>query len=588
MLPLPLLFPAAVLLSARAASAASGAAFAPTHPGTNGLGATDLASASFPVAEGFVLHWVPSSAGAELPRLGAAPSAFVVELTGWLSGECGSGTCKATPLTWSSGETKSSASSLTLPATLTSRFAAGATFEWKVRLHDGAAWSEWASSSFDTSPDAAAWAAASWIGGGSELRADFELPAGKSVVRARAYATGVGAMELHLNGAKVGDHILDPGEAVYDQKVLFLSFNVTEQLKAGMNAVGARLGNSKFGYLDIYTNRTALGDQSGDSSRAFRLVLVAELSDGSTHTLVSSTKGWKSRHGPIVYDHLWHGETYDSRQELEGWSAKPLAGFPSGSWSPAKAMSPTAGRLYPQLMPPIRKIKDYPAISSKKLGPSSQIYDFGQNQAGLSTLTLDLGEVAAAHDGAASVTVMLRLKHTEIVHADGSSYNNYYPGMEFNHASPTCSMEDWYERKWYECANQTDGYIFVVPAATESGGEHAAASKPVEYSQSFTYHGFRHLELVATELLPGGGEGPLPAKLQAAFPWNAKVVAHQAHTDMTPLVKLELNGDKAESTMIAKIFNATIASHLSNVWSIPTDCPQREKRCACSCAYAMC
>jgi alpha-L-rhamnosidase len=138
--------------------------------------------------------------------------------------------------------------------------------------------------------------------------------------------------------------------------VLFLSFNVTSLLRPGANAVGARLGNSKFGYLDIYTNRTALGDQSGDSSRAFLLVLVATLSDGSEHTLVSTPGGWRSRHGPIVYDHLWHGEIYDARQELDGWSAKPLASFPADSWGPARAMQPRVGRLYPQLMQPIRKV----------------------------------------------------------------------------------------------------------------------------------------------------------------------------------------------------------------------------------------
>lgn len=108
---------------------------------------------------------------------------------------------------------------LILPETLTQRFAPGATFEWKVRLKDGpsAPWSEYATGSFDTTPPASAWRNSSWIGGGSELRADFALPPDKNVARARAYATGVGAFELHLNGEKVGDHILDPGEAVYDQ-----------------------------------------------------------------------------------------------------------------------------------------------------------------------------------------------------------------------------------------------------------------------------------------------------------------------------------------------------------------------------------
>lgn len=516
-----------------------------------------------------MLHWIAAPAGGpETLTAGAGPTSFVVELTGSLSGECTALTdtdCGGTtPLTWSSGETDSNASMLILPETLTQRFAPGATFEWKVRLKDGpsAPWSEYATGSFDTTPPAAAWRNSSWIGGGSELRADLTLPLGKSVVRARAYATGVGAFELHLNGEKVGDHILDPGEAVYDQKVMFLSFNVTQLLRPGQNAVGARLGNSKFGYLDIYTNRTALGDQSGDASRAFRLVLVATLSDGSEHILASTADGsWHMRHGPIVYDHLWHGEIYDSRQELVGWSSKPMASFPAGSWEPAKVMSPKVGRLYPQLMQPIRKVDTFEAKSQTKVG-SGVVFDMGHNMAGLCTLTFNPANVAAARDTAEPIAIMLRLRHTEITSRNGSTFNNYYPGMEFHHASATCSMQDWYEHKWYECANQTDGYVFRVPGNGDDVGT------TVEYTPSFTYHGFRHVELVATQLLPGG-EGPLPASLQASFPWGAKIVAHRAHTDMPPLTALNLNGG-AKSAMIGKIFNATIAAHVSNVWSIPT------------------
>ena len=93
---------------------------------------------------------------------------------------------------------------------------------------------------------------------------------------------------------KVADHYCDPGEAVYDQKILFLSFNVTSLLKAGSsNALGARLGNSKWGYLDIYSNRTKHADQSGDSSRAFRMALVVTMTDGKTHTIKTTTAGWK-------------------------------------------------------------------------------------------------------------------------------------------------------------------------------------------------------------------------------------------------------------------------------------------------------
>jgi hypothetical protein len=57
------------------------------------------------------------------------------------------------------------------------------------------------------------------------------------------------------------------------------------------NAIGARLGNSKWGYLDIYSNRTKHGDQSGDSSRAFRMALVVKMADGTTHAFKTTPEG---------------------------------------------------------------------------------------------------------------------------------------------------------------------------------------------------------------------------------------------------------------------------------------------------------
>jgi hypothetical protein len=44
---------------------------------------------------------------------------------------------------------------------------------------------------------------------------------------------------------QVGNHWLDPGEAVYDQAVLYATHNITSLLAAGTTSVGARIGNSK-------------------------------------------------------------------------------------------------------------------------------------------------------------------------------------------------------------------------------------------------------------------------------------------------------------------------------------------------------
>ena len=54
---------------------------------------------------------------------------------------------------------------------------------------------------------------------------------------------GLGYYELSINGRKVGDHVLDPGFTDYAQQVLYVTYDVTDAIKAGRNAIGVTLGN---------------------------------------------------------------------------------------------------------------------------------------------------------------------------------------------------------------------------------------------------------------------------------------------------------------------------------------------------------
>lgn len=451
------------------------------------------------------------------------------------------------------------------------------------------------------------WRGAEWVGGGSELRADMELPA--KVNHAIAYASGVGAMELHINGKKVGDHYMDPGQTATDQRVLYVSFEVTDLLRPGQNAIGARLGNGKFGYLDMYANRTLANDQSGDATRALLLLFVATLDDGSSLTLTTNASGgWMYRAGPIVcdpeigieaitsralltscvrsspeqvYDHMWHGEIFDSRLALPGWDDAPLSSFPSSAqWRPAKRMTPNVGALTPQSMPPIRVVESLAPVATRHLGDSRVVFDFGQNMAGFTSLTFRppwsaaLPSVPSTHERR---VVMLKLVHAELADATGAANNFYYPGMEHGlpgGTSATCSMTDWYAHRWYECANQTTAYIFDADAPNAHATPSTLASA-ISYSPTFTYHGFQVAMLSASLILPNGTHAPLPADLAASFPWGGSVTAHRAHSDLTRLETVRLGSGPS---LLGRIFNATIASHTSQLWSIPTDCPQREKR----------
>ena len=121
-----------------------------------------------------------------------------------------------------------------------------------------------------------------------------------------------------MNGARVGDHVMDPGQTVYDRRVLFLSHDVSGMLKPGaVNVLGVELGQYMYTAFDTFCNATKLGPRN---CLAFILRLDVALSDGSRMTILSeATSGeWLARSGPIVYDQLYQGEIFDARREQSG------------------------------------------------------------------------------------------------------------------------------------------------------------------------------------------------------------------------------------------------------------------------------
>jgi len=83
-----------------------------------------------------------------------------------------------------------------------------------------------------------------WIGAPTDvasplLRTEFDLA--NPVSRAHLHISGLGWYELYLNGQRVADHVLDPATSDYTQRILYVTYDVTELLQAGANAVGELL-----------------------------------------------------------------------------------------------------------------------------------------------------------------------------------------------------------------------------------------------------------------------------------------------------------------------------------------------------------
>ena len=176
-----------------------------------------------------------------------------------------------------------------------------------------------------------------------------------------------------------------------------------------------------------------------DGCRALVLQLSVTMADGSVHTLDTSDPAlWEARTGPVVWDHFFHGETYDATLPLE-WSRDGGGGGTNGdpnnttaaeqAWGPAHVVAPQAtaatgmqvvvggeavalGVIKPTQSPPLQVVATFPALAVTHVTATdvgaAHVFDFGQNMAGMVRLTLPAGH------GIPKGTV-LRIEHAEIV-----------------------------------------------------------------------------------------------------------------------------------------------------------------------------
>ncbi|MBK9390881.1 MAG: alpha-L-rhamnosidase N-terminal domain-containing protein [Bacteroidetes bacterium] len=70
---------------------------------------------------------------------------------------------------------------------------------------------------------------AQWIGYNCNsaplLRKEVEVR--NEIKEARIYICGLGYYELHLNGLKIGDNVLDPAQTDYEKRTFYVVYDVT-------------------------------------------------------------------------------------------------------------------------------------------------------------------------------------------------------------------------------------------------------------------------------------------------------------------------------------------------------------------------
>ncbi len=201
-----------------------------------------------------------------------------------------------------------------------------------------------------------------------------EIVLSKPVRKARAYVSGLGYSELYINGSKIGDHVLDPGQTNYEKHSLYVVHDVTEALRQGDNALGVWLGNGFFGQNLGFVKKFGYGQPTA------RAKLFVEYTDGTAEQFGTDTS-WKATASPIVFDNVYWGETYDARLEIPRWSQP---GLDDSKWQDAIELpSPCAdSKLRPQLLPPIKAMERLKPVAVTEVAPDTWLLDFGKNISG--------------------------------------------------------------------------------------------------------------------------------------------------------------------------------------------------------------
>ena len=73
------------------------------------------------------------------------------------------------------------------------------------------------------------------------LRKEFTVL--KELKSAAVKVTGLGQFAFYTNGRKIGNHELDPGWTNYNKKILYVVFDIKDEIIIGDNAVGIEIAN---------------------------------------------------------------------------------------------------------------------------------------------------------------------------------------------------------------------------------------------------------------------------------------------------------------------------------------------------------
>jgi hypothetical protein len=390
---------------------------------------------------------------------------------------------------------------------------------WKVRVWDAngkaSAWSPAATWTMGLL-DPADWKA-QWITAPTNAPGVLfrrEFTVKHGLRRAIVHVCGLGQYELSANGKKIGDNLLAPGWSQYKKTCLYDTLDLTSQLHRGQNAVGIVLGNGMYNIAADRVRYVKFRQSFGPLKAIAQIQL--DYADG-TSEIIGTDSSWQTGQSPITFNNIFAGEDFDARLVQKGWDQP---GFKiDAKWPPARETSGPGGTLkgLSCAAPPIRAIEVLQPIAAKVLSTNVTVYDLGQNASQMPRITVS-GQAGSS----------VRIIPAELLKPDGT----------VDRASCT---QDGVRPAWWQYTLNGDG--------------------EENYFPKFFYQGCRYLQ-VEFHVASNGGPLPKIKKLEGVV----------VHSSSKPIGEFETS-----NTLFNRIYKLVRWAQRSNMMSLMTDCPHREK-----------
>ena len=346
------------------------------------------------------------------------------------------------------------------------------------------------------------------------IRKEFAL-ADKKIATARAYVTGMGIYELHINGSIVGDEVLAPLCNCYDQWIQYQTYDITTALQNGQNAVGVMLANG-WG-----KGRFGLGEHYPYTDRFLLLAEIHVTYEDGTTEVIATDETWACKASPVVFDNIYDGVVYDATKEIEGWNTPNFdhggcgqgchgdcVTCAGGGWEKMLETEATEmGELTARLSLPVKRMQEIPVQEVLTTPAGETVLDMGQNMVGWLKMRIN-----------APKGTVIKISHGEILQDD-----NFY---RENLRSAKCE------------------YTFIA-----NGKEQIVEPR-------FSFYGFRFAKIEGIE--------------------NVRA---EDFTGCVLYSALDTVGNiETSDPRVNQLFKNAMWGQKGNFLDVPTDCPQRDER----------